>query len=113
VVIPVITGATGIVTGTVKKNLEVTRKTFSRFTTKDSCTWNITHNMERSQNSGDRCWFKRRSTREKRPARRDGDDNSSNNNKNNVVAAEVWKYQQNTRCLTCFLCYFSGFKICE
>ena len=23
-----------------------TRKTFNRFTTKDSCTWNITHNME-------------------------------------------------------------------
>jgi hypothetical protein len=23
-----------------------TRKTFSRFTTKDSCTWNITHNAE-------------------------------------------------------------------
>jgi len=23
-----------------------TRKTFDRFTTKDSCTWNITHNME-------------------------------------------------------------------
>ena len=22
------------------------RKTFNRFTTKDSCTWNITHNME-------------------------------------------------------------------
>jgi hypothetical protein len=25
-----------------------TRKTFNRFTTKDSCTWNITHNMERA-----------------------------------------------------------------
>jgi hypothetical protein len=23
-----------------------TRKTFGRFTTKDSCTWNITHNTE-------------------------------------------------------------------
>jgi hypothetical protein len=23
-----------------------TRKTFDRFTTKDSCTWNITHNTE-------------------------------------------------------------------
>ena len=25
-----------------------TRKTFDRFTTKDSCTWNITHNTESS-----------------------------------------------------------------
>jgi len=44
--IPAITGATGIVNG-LKKNLEATAgKTFNRFTTKDSCTCNITHNTE-------------------------------------------------------------------
>ena len=44
---PVIIGATGIVTRSLRKNLEaVTRKTFDRFTTKDSYTWNITHNTE-------------------------------------------------------------------
>ena len=29
-----------------KKFGSCTRKTFDRFTTKDSSTWNITHNME-------------------------------------------------------------------
>ena len=46
-IIPVITGATGIVTrGLRKKFGSCTRKTFDRFTTKDSYTWNITHNTE-------------------------------------------------------------------
>jgi len=45
-IIPVITGTTGIVTRSLRKNLETTRKTFDRFTTKDSYTWNITHNTE-------------------------------------------------------------------
>jgi hypothetical protein len=38
-IVPVITGATGIVTRSL-------RKTFDRFTTKDSYTRNITHNTE-------------------------------------------------------------------
>jgi len=29
-----------------EKSASHTRKTFDRFTTKDSCTWNITHNTE-------------------------------------------------------------------
>jgi hypothetical protein len=37
---PVITEATGMATRSC------TRKTFDRFTTKDSCTWNIIHNTE-------------------------------------------------------------------
>jgi hypothetical protein len=41
-IIPVIIGATGIATG----SLSCTGKTFDRFTTQDSCTWNITHNAE-------------------------------------------------------------------
>ena len=46
-IVPVIIGATGIVTRSLKKNVEaVPRKTLDRFTTKDSYTWNITHNTE-------------------------------------------------------------------
>ena len=46
-IVPVIIGATGIVTRSLKKNLEtILRKTLDRFTTKDSYTWNITHNTE-------------------------------------------------------------------
>jgi hypothetical protein len=44
---PVITGVTGIVTRSLRKNLEaVPGKTFDRFSSKNSCTWNITHNTE-------------------------------------------------------------------
>jgi ABC-type maltose transport system permease subunit len=48
IIIIIITGVTGIVTRSLRKNLEdtYTRKTFDRFTTKDSYTWNITHNTE-------------------------------------------------------------------
>ena len=46
-IVPVIIGATGIVTRSLGKNLEtVPGKKFDRFTTKDSYTWNITHNTE-------------------------------------------------------------------
>ena len=45
-ILPVIIGGTGIVTRSLRKNLETTRKTFDRFTTKDRYTWNITHNKE-------------------------------------------------------------------
>jgi len=46
-IIPVIIGATGIVTRSLKEKFgSGTRKTFDRFTTKDSYTWNITHNTE-------------------------------------------------------------------
>jgi hypothetical protein len=49
--IPVINGATGIVTRSLRKNLEAipgkhSIDSFDRFTTKDSYTWNITHNTE-------------------------------------------------------------------
>ena len=44
-IIPVIIGATGIVTRSLKEEFgSCTRKTLDRFTTKDSYTWNITHN---------------------------------------------------------------------
>jgi hypothetical protein len=46
-IIPVVIRATGIVKRNLRKNLErYTRKTFDSFTTKDSYTWNITHNTE-------------------------------------------------------------------
>ena len=46
-IIPVIIGATGIVNEKLKEKFgSGTRKTFDRFTTKDSYTWNITHNTE-------------------------------------------------------------------
>ena len=45
-IIPVIIGATRIVTRSLKKCGSGTGKTFDRFTTKDSYTWNITHNTE-------------------------------------------------------------------
>jgi len=46
-----------------------TGRPFDRFTAKDSCTWNSTHNMETGRLSGgDRHWFKGRSAREKRAA---------------------------------------------
>ena len=43
-IVSVIIGATGILTRSLKKIGNYTRKTFGRFTTKDSYTWNITHN---------------------------------------------------------------------
>jgi hypothetical protein len=42
-VIPVIIGATGIVTKGLKKSGNNTRKAFNRFSTKNSFTRNITH----------------------------------------------------------------------
>ena len=45
-IVPVIIGATGIVTRREEKFGNYIRKTFDRFTTKDSYTWNITHNTE-------------------------------------------------------------------
>jgi len=46
-IIPVIIGATGIVVRSLRKKFgSGTRKTFDRFTTKDSYTWNITHSTE-------------------------------------------------------------------
>ena len=46
-IILVLTGATGIVAKSLRKKFgSYTRKTFGRFTTKDSYTWNITHNTE-------------------------------------------------------------------
>jgi hypothetical protein len=46
-IIPIVIGATGIVTRSLKEKFgSCTRKTLDRFTTKDSYTWNITHNTE-------------------------------------------------------------------
>jgi hypothetical protein len=45
IIIIIIIGATGIVTRKEKFG-SYTKKTLDRFTTKDSYTWNITHNTE-------------------------------------------------------------------
>ena len=46
-IVPVIIGAIGIVTRSLKEKFgNCAGKTFDRFTTKDSYTWNITHNTE-------------------------------------------------------------------
>jgi hypothetical protein len=60
------------------------RKTLNRFTTKDSYTWNITHNTGSTAvwnwkpGGGDQRWFKR-STGKKRPVTRDNNNNNNNN----------------------------------
>jgi hypothetical protein len=47
-IIPVINGATGIVTKGLRKKIgSHTRITFSRFTTKEGCICNIKHNTNR------------------------------------------------------------------
>jgi hypothetical protein len=46
ITVPKVIGATGMVTKALKKFKGHTRKTFNRFATKGSHTWNITHNME-------------------------------------------------------------------
>jgi len=43
--VPIIIGATGIVTRSLKKLGNYNRKIFYRFTTKDCYNWNITHNI--------------------------------------------------------------------
>ena len=45
-IVPVIIGASEIVTRSLRKNLKAVPGRYSTFTTKDSYTWNITHNTE-------------------------------------------------------------------
>ena len=45
-IIPVITGATGIATSSLQKNLEALPGKHSIGSLQDSYTWNITHNTE-------------------------------------------------------------------
>jgi hypothetical protein len=45
-ILPVIMEATGILTRIKETFGSCTGKTFDRFNTKSSCTWNITHNAE-------------------------------------------------------------------
>jgi hypothetical protein len=43
--VPIVIRTIRIVTRGLKKNLEaISEKKFDRFTTKERCTWNITHN---------------------------------------------------------------------
>jgi hypothetical protein len=58
-----------------------TKKTFDRFTTKDSYTWNITHNME----SGESPLFQEKYHEEKACDKRHPYNNNNNNNNNNFI----------------------------
>ena len=83
--IPVIIGATGIVTKGLKKNLEAITGKHSIYSLQKTAVLGTSHiirNVLQSEtlslSGGDHRWFKRRSTREKRPVT--GDDNSNSNN---------------------------------
>jgi hypothetical protein len=53
IIIPVIIGATGVVTKSLRYNSgSYTGKTFERFTATDSYTWNIAHNTESTAAEG-------------------------------------------------------------
>jgi len=85
-IIPVKTGATGIVTKGFKKLEAISRKTFNRFSTIGSYT---SHKMILQSETGrlngwDHRWFKRRSTVDRRLMKRqrnynDNDDDNNNN----------------------------------
>jgi ribosomal protein L1 len=46
VITPVTIGTTRMLKRDLKKNVEATLGKFNKFATKDSCIWNIKHNME-------------------------------------------------------------------
>jgi hypothetical protein len=61
-----------------EKSGSCTGKTFDRFTTADSCTWNSTHNTESAAvwNGGGHRWFKRTTGKKKPVKKSDNDDRS-------------------------------------
>ena len=84
--VPVIIGATGIVTRSLKKNLEAVPGKHSIDSLQKTAILGTSHIIRKvlqcetlSVSSGDHCWFKR-STGKKRPVTRDEDDGDDNNN---------------------------------
>ena len=61
-VIPVVLGATGVVTESLKENLEPYQENSQQIRHKTSCTRDVTHGT-RGLRGGDRSWFKRRTGR--------------------------------------------------
>jgi hypothetical protein len=85
-ILPVIIGATGIVTRSLRKNLEATPRKRSIDSLQKTAILETSHIIPKvlqcencSLSGGDHCWFKR-ITRKSRPVTRD--DNNSNNNNN-------------------------------
>jgi len=102
-IIPVITGATGIVTRSLRKNLEVIPGKHSIDSLQKTAILGTSHIIRKvlqcetwSLSGGNHCWFKR-STRKKRPVTRD--DNTNNNN--NLFS--VWGFRNGKQILHCFM----------
>jgi len=89
-IIPVIIGATGILTRSLRKNLEAVPGKSSIDSLQKTAILGTSHIIRKvlhcktgSPNGGDHHWFKR-STRKKRPVTRDINNNNNNNNNNNT-----------------------------
>jgi hypothetical protein len=85
-IIPVITGATGIVMRSLRKNLEAVPEKHSIDSLQKTAILATSHIIRKvlqceasSLSGGDHRWFKR-STGKERPVTRDGDDDDDNNN---------------------------------
>ena len=88
-IIPIIIGATGIVTRSIRKNLEAVPGKHSIDSLQKTAILGTSHIIRKvlqcealSLSGGDHRWFKR-SNRKKRPVTRDDDDDDDNNNNNN------------------------------
>ena len=91
-IIPVIIGATGIVTRSLRKNLEDMPGKHSIDSLQKTAILGTSHIIRkvlqceaRSLSGWDHCWFKR-STRKKKPVTRDINNNNNDNNNNNKLA---------------------------
>jgi hypothetical protein len=91
-IIPVITGATGIVTRSLRKNLESLPGKHSIDSLQKTAVLGTSHIIRKvlqcetgNLSGGDRCWIERRSAREKRSVTKHNNNSSSNNNNNNTI----------------------------
>ena len=92
-IVPVIIGATGIVTRSLRKNLGTVPGKHSIDSLQKTAILGTSHTIRKvlqceacSVRGGDHCWFER-CTRKKRPVTRD--DNTNNNNSNMVVVMPI------------------------
>jgi hypothetical protein len=92
-IIPLVIGATGIVTRSLKKKLEAVPGKNSIDSLQKTAMLGTSHIIRkvlqceaRSLSGGDHPWFKR-STRKKKPVTRDDVNNNNNNNNNSICAS--------------------------
>jgi hypothetical protein len=90
-IIPVIIAATGIVTRSLRNNLEAVAGKHSIDSLQKTAVLGTSHIIRKvlqceasSLSGGDHCWFKR-STWEKRPVTRDNNNNNNNNNNKHII----------------------------